>query len=186
MKESNIDKKKNKYNGKKIALIGHMGSGKSILGKLIAKKLKLIHIDSDKLIEDKTKKTINEIFNIEGEENFRIIEENIILNLKNKNNFVLSLGGGSILSLKVRKFLLKDFITVFLDVEINELVQRLKNSSKRPLLITNDIEKKIKELDIIRRQYYLLADIKLKNFKTLKDTFLSFIVEYKRLYEKNN
>ena len=163
-----------------------MGSGKSVLGKLIAKKLNLIHMDSDKIIENNTKKTINEIFNSEGEQSFRETEENIILNLKNQNNFVLSLGGGSVLSLKVRKFLKDNFITVFLDVDIEELVQRLKNSSKRPLLIKNDIKKKITELDAIRRQYYLLADIILKNYKTSNETYLNFISEYEKLNEKNH
>ena len=83
MKEPNLAKKKRNYNDTKIALIGHMGSGKSVLGKLIAKKLNLIHMDSDKIIENNTKKTINEIFNSEGEQRFRETEENIILNLKN-------------------------------------------------------------------------------------------------------
>ena len=74
MKDPNILKNYQKYQSKKIALIGHMGSGKSIIGKLIAKKLKLKHLDSDQLIEKYTKKNINLIFETEGELGFRIIE----------------------------------------------------------------------------------------------------------------
>ncbi|SVE56805.1 uncharacterized protein METZ01_LOCUS509659, partial [marine metagenome] len=94
MKNPNILKNFQKYKNKNIALIGHMGSGKTSVGKLIAKKLKLKHFDSDQLIEKYTKKTINQIFDSEGESGFRIIEEKTILNFINKKNIVLSLGGG--------------------------------------------------------------------------------------------
>ena len=77
MKDPNILKNYQKYQSKNIALIGHMGSGKSVTGKLIAKKLKLKHLDSDQLIEKYTKKNINQIFDTEGELGFRIIEEKI-------------------------------------------------------------------------------------------------------------
>ena len=66
---------------KNIALMGHMGSGKSVLGNLISKQLNLNHVDSDKLIEKKTNKTINEIFQTKGESYFRLIEENVILEI---------------------------------------------------------------------------------------------------------
>ena len=102
MKELDKKHKNEDYNNKNIALIGHMGSGKSLIGKLIAKKLKFKHLDSDKLIEKKTSIKIKDIFNNQGESSFRNIEEKIILSLTNQNNLVLSLGGGSILSKKIR------------------------------------------------------------------------------------
>ena len=104
----------------------------------------------------------------------------------NKKQFVLSLGGGSILSQKIRKFLQNNFITLFLDIDIHILIERLKNSSKRPLLLNVDIEKKIKELDILRRKYYSLADIILKDHKNPSDTLSNFFVKYNKLNEKNN
>jgi len=186
MKDPNIQKNYKNYMRKNIALIGHMGSGKSLIGRLIAKKLKLEHLDSDRLIEKYTKKTINQIFEIEGETGFRKIEEKIILNLIKNNKFILSLGGGSILNHKIRKFLQNNFITLFLDIDINILTERLKKSSKRPLLLEVNIEKKIKELDIIRRKYYLLADIILKNNKNQTDMLSNFFIEYNKLNEKNN
>ena len=186
MKDQNMLKNYQKYQNKCIALIGHMGSGKSIVGKLIAKKLKLKHFDSDQLIEKNTKKTINQIFNTEGELVFRIIEEKTILNFSNKKNIVLSLGGGSILSQKIRKLLKKEYITLFLDVDIATLIKRLKKSSRRPLLLNVNIEKKIKELDSSRRQYYLLADITLKNYESPLETLSEFLKKYNKLNEKNN
>jgi shikimate kinase len=140
-----------------------MGSGKSLIGTLIAKKLKFHHLDSDKLIEKETNQKIKDIFNQLGEAAFRKIEEKLITNISNKDNIVLSLGGGSIISSKVRKFLKINFITVFLDVDIKILAERLNKNSKRPLLADVNIEKKIKELDNIRRKYYSLANITIYN-----------------------
>ena len=186
MKEPNIPKNYSNYINKSIALIGHMGSGKTLIGKMIAKKFKIKHIDSDQLITKKTKKTINHIFENEGETNFRKIEENVILELSNDTKFVLSLGGGSILSNNIRNLLNKKFITLFLDVNIFKLTQRLKESKKRPLLLNVNIEDKIKELDTIRRKYYLLADIQLENCKNAIDTYALFLKKYNKLNEENN
>jgi len=169
-----------------IALIGHMGSGKTILGKLIARKIKFKHIDTDGLIEKNSKKKIHEIFNQNGENSFRKIEEMTILNLTDKKDIVLSLGGGSILSNKTRTLLREKFTTVFLDVEISVLVDRLeKSSSKRPLLMGINIEDKLKKIDNARRKYYLFADIILKNQGTVEEALKSFIKEYNKLNEKN-
>ena len=165
-----------------------MGSGKSLLGKLIAQNLAYQHLDSDKLIEKERKKKIIDIFSTEGEASFRSIEEKVILNLYNKNKIVLSLGGGSILSKKVRDFLKNDFITLFLDVDKNILVERLKKTSKRPLLLDTNIEKKIKELDIVRRKYYSLSDIILTNNEEPDKIIKIFLHKYSLLInnEKNN
>ncbi len=185
MKDPILKKNYKNYEEKNIALIGHMGSGKSIIGKLIAKKLNILHIDSDQIIEKNSNKTIKEIFIKMGEEKFRLIEEKTILALNTEKKIVLSLGGGSILSHNIRKLLKKAYITVFLDVNINILKQRLQNSKKRPLLINVDIEKKIKKLDIQRRKFYLLADITLKDFENTNATLSNFIKEYEKLNEKN-
>ena len=91
---------KTKLNNKKknIALIGHMGSGKTTLGKILSKELKMRHIDTDKLIENKQKKTISYIFKEKGEKYFRELEEKLILDIPYQQNLIISLGGGSIIS----------------------------------------------------------------------------------------
>ena len=174
----NLDKITKKH--KNIALIGHMGSGKSLIGRIIAKKLNIQHFDSDNLIEKLSKKKINEIFSLQGEIKFRKIEEKVILSLMGEKNIVLSLGGGSILSKKTRDFLKNDFITLFLDVNIKILVERLKNNIKRPLLIDVDIEKKIKQLDRIRKKYYLLADVIIDNNSKPEEIVEIFLSKYKK------
>ena len=186
MKESTFKNINSQYQRKNIALMGHMGSGKSLIGKLLAKEMKYKHVDSDKLIVKFAKKTINDIFKHQGELAFRKLEEKIIIELKDKENIVLSLGGGSILSKKVRDLLKKKFITVFLDVDFSKLKERLEKNLNRPLLKNTDIMKKIKEMDQVRREFYLLADIVLNNYDSTQDTISDFFIKYRELNEKNN
>ena len=186
MKSPNFRKKYKKHIEKSIAIIGHMGSGKSLIGKLIAKELNYRFFDSDKIIEKNTKKSIKNIFHSEGEARFRTIEEKTIINLQYERKMVLSLGGGAILSSKTRKLLKNHFITVFLDTDFEILQQRLKNSYKRPLLLNENILQKLKELDNIRRKYYLLANIKINNYESPENTVSIFLKEFNQLNEKNN
>ena len=184
MKDLNkLEENKEKH---RIALIGHMGSGKTAFGKLISKKLNLNFYDSDRLIEKQKMRKINELFHIYGEATFRTIEEETILSIPLAEKMVLSLGGGAILNKKVRNFLKKNFTTVFLDVNISLITERLKKSYKRPLLLNTNIEKKIKELDLSRRKYYLLADIKLENCGNAIDALKLFLKKYNDLNEENN
>jgi shikimate kinase len=183
MKDPHLNKE---YYKKNIALVGHMGSGKSSIGKLISNKLNIDFVESDQLIEIYAKKTINNLFDLYGEAYFRKIEKKIILDLQHKNNIVLSLGGGSILNEEVREFIKNNFISVFLDVDIATLIDRLKYSKKRPLILNTDIGKKIKELDTKRRKYYLLADIILTKYNSSSETLSQFLEEYNRFNEKNN
>ena len=78
-----------KLGKKNICLIGLMGSGKSVVGKLLAKELRMRYYDSDELIEKKLNKSINQIFSDHGEKYFRNIEESIVLSLLQKKNCIL-------------------------------------------------------------------------------------------------
>ncbi|HJO13506.1 MAG: (d)CMP kinase [Pelagibacteraceae bacterium] len=169
-----------------IAIIGHMGAGKSIVAKTLAKKIDFKHIDSDYEITRFAMKSINKIFQEKGEEYFRNIETEIVLKLIEKKNVILSLGGGTILSGLIRDKLKKNSITLFLDVSLLELEKRLKKSTKRPLLKNVDIAEKVKELDIVRRKYYLLSDITIKNTNSPIDTCKNFIKKFAYFHEKTN
>ena len=169
-----------------IAFIGHMGSGKSIVGRMLARNTNFQHIDSDSEITRFAGKSINQIFKENGEEYFRDIETMILLKLIDKKNVILSLGGGSILNKLVREKLKNNSITVFLNVDLVELERRLKKSTNRPLLKDVDIRVKIKNLDISRRKYYLLSDIIIKNTNTVADTCQSFIKKFTNFNEKSN
>ena len=127
MENYNFKKKLAVLNKINVALIGHMGSGKSILGQTIAKKLLIDHIDTDKEISKFDNSTINDIFLSKGESYFRDLESKIITRLLNQNNIVLSLGGGSILNKQIRDKL-KSKKTI-----IKKLVNN-RNNTKMPTI----------------------------------------------------
>ena len=139
---------------KNICLIGLMGAGKSVIGKLLAKELRMRYYDSDNLIEKKLNKSINQIFSDHGESYFRNIEEDIVLSLLDKKNCVISLGGGSILSELTRKALFINSYSVYLKVDIEILYERLKKSKKRPLIFNKNIKEKLIHLTQDRNKYY--------------------------------
>ncbi len=169
-----------------VALIGHMGSGKSVLGHIIAKKLNIYHIDTDEVLSKFENSTINDIFLSKGETYFRNLETKIVTKSLDQKNIVLSLGGGSILSRQTRNKLKSHSITVFLDTNLRDLKKRLAQSHKRPLLKNVDIFSKLKELDTERRKYYLKADIRIQNANSINKTYLNFIEMFSKLNEKNN
>ena len=134
-----------KIKKKNICIMGLMGSGKSIIGKDLSKYLNLEFYDTDKEIELKMKKSISSIFEEDGEDYFRDIEEKICLELLTNNNCIISLGGGSIINKKIRKVIKKNSYSIYLQVQLNNLVNRLKSSKKRPLLNQN-----VNKIEIIR------------------------------------
>ena len=164
----------NKINKKNIAIMGHMGSGKSSFGKKIAYLYNIEHIDSDNEISKFENATINDIFSLKGEAYFRKIESKIVLQILEKQNVVISLGGGSILKKEARVEINKQSFSVFLDVDINLLNKRLKKSKNRPLLKDGNILTTLKQLDSERRKHYLNADITIDNSSSLSKAFLTF------------
>ena len=135
--------------------MGLMGSGKSIIGKDLSKYLNLKFYDTDKEIELKTKKSINEIFEKDGESYFRKIEEKICLELLTKNNCIISLGGGSIINKKIRKAINQNSYSIYLEVKLDNLENRLKSSKKRPLLNKNSNKKEILKISIMRDESFM-------------------------------
>ena len=152
--------------------MGLMGSGKSIIGKDLSKNLNLKFYDTDKEIELRTNKKISEIFKEEGESYFRDIEEKVCIEILTNDNCVISLGGGSIISKKIRKIIKKNSYSIYLQVTLNNLLKRLKFSRKRPLLNNNSNKSEImRKLLKDRQKYYEKADLIIKNngdkFQTL-------------------
>ena len=103
-----------------LTLCGMMGSGKSLIGKKLAKEINFSFVDTDKLIEEDRGKSINKIFKEDGEEYFRKLEEKIILNILQKKKYVIALGGGSVENDSVRNFIKNNSYNIFLDVKIDK------------------------------------------------------------------
>ena len=120
-----------------------MGSGKSTVGKKLAKKLGWKFIDLDSEIEMQTGKSINKIFDEEGEDTFRKLEKREYEKTAETTNTVIATGGGIILSDETRKRLQELGEVVYLDVDINTLENRLRDKMDRPLLQTGKSLKNI-------------------------------------------
>ena len=116
-----------------LVFLGMMGSGKSSIGSLVAKKLRLDFIDIDKEIEKELGLSVSKIFEIKGEDYFRRFEENITLKLLKINSTVVSLGGGAFVNKVIRKEVLKNHISFWLNWNDEILINRIKNSKKRPI-----------------------------------------------------
>jgi shikimate kinase len=168
--------------GKNLTLTGMMGVGKSTIGKIISKKLNYKFIDIDKLIEKKEKLTINLIFKNKNESYFRKIENEITLFELKKNSSVISLGGGAFLNSAIRKNAKKLSSSFWLDVPIEELSKRLKNSKQRPLLFGKNIKETVKKIYFERKKFYNEADYKIK-CNSLKSEEIANKILY--LYEKS-
>ena len=153
-----------KIKKKNICIMGLMGSGKSIIGKDLSKYLNLKFYDTDKEIELNTKKSISTIFKEDGETYFRDIEEKICIELLHHNKCVISLGGGSIINKKIRKVIKQNSYSIYLQVNLKNLLNRLKSSNKRPLLDQNVNKKEtLQNLYTNRRKFYEKADLIVNN-----------------------
>ena len=166
---------------KNLVLLGMMAVGKTTLGKIVAKKQELKFIDIDASIEKKNSMTIKEIFKKKGEKFFRMEEEKEVLKSLEKNNCVIALGGGAFMNKTVRENILKNAISIWLNVDIKTLNQRVKWNQKRPLLKEENNQKKITELYAERKDIYKLANHKIECDNLSKKNIAEKIIA---LYEK--
>ena len=143
---------------KNLVLLGMMGVGKSTLGKIVAKKQGLIFIDTDLNIEKKHSMKILEIFEKKGEDFFRLQEEKEVLGSLKKKECVIALGGGAFMKKTVRDKILKDTVSIWLDINLKTLNKRIKWNNKRPLLNEENNLKKINKLYDERKNIYKLAN----------------------------
>ena len=166
---------------KNLVLLGMMGSGKSIIGKLISKKLKLKFIDIDNAIEKEARMKIAEIFSKKGEKFFRNLEEKITIKLLESSNSIISLGGGSFVNEKIRKEVITNNFSFWLNWNNSTLLNRIKNSHKRPIAFySNDQE--LEELIEKRKKVYSEADFEINCNKLSKTEIVKKI---SILYENN-
>ncbi len=149
-----------------IILIGPMGSGKSTIGSLIAKRLHRDFMDSDHYIEERTGVDIARIFDVEGEQGFRDRESKALIDLLSQSDRVIATGGGSVLRQENQRLLKQKGYIVFLDTTVNQQMQRLRRDKKRPLLQTENPRERLEALLAERRPIYLdLADLTIKTDK---------------------
>ena len=166
---------------KNLVLLGMMGSGKSTIGYLLSKSLDLEFCDIDLIIEKEVGCKIAEIFNREGESSFRKIEEKTSIKILKLKNKVISLGGGAFLNENIRKEVLSNNISFWLDWKKDTLINRIKRNNKRPI-VNNSDENELKKLISKRIKIYSMADFKIDCEKFSKNEITEKIAD---IYEKN-
>jgi len=144
---------------KNIVLTGFMGTGKTEVGREIARLLGYNFVDADDEIVKAEGMPITEIFAKKGEPYFRDLETKIIKALSKRTNSVISTGGGAVLREENLSALRENGIIVLLTARAETIYQRTKGDSTRPLLQVDDPLKKINELLSARMPYYMKADI---------------------------
>ena len=158
-----------------------MGVGKSTVGKNLAQKLSYNFVDIDRTIESREGSTINLIFKNKSESYFRKIENEISLEKLRKKNTVISLGGGAFLNKSIRREVKNTSVSFWLDVDVSELIKRLKKTKKRPLLYNKNLNVTVNKIYLERKKTYSEADFRIKcNF--LKSEII--VNEVLKLYEK--
>jgi len=163
-----------------IILCGFMGCGKSTIGKAISKKIKYEFIDSDEFIEKHEKMTIPEIFEKFGEDYFRNKETDSISKISKLDHCVVSLGGGAVLNKENAKVLKTSGKLFFLNISAQEVYNRLKNDTSRPLLQTDDKLTAIssllsKRLPIYNEVADVIIDVDGKTVDEISEEILKFL-----------
>jgi len=138
-----------------ISLIGLPGSGKSTVGRQLARRLQIPFYDSDRLIEERLGCSIREFFECEGEQRFRDIEANVLDELTQpRSDAVISTGGGSVLRPANRQCLRERTWVVYLNSSADELFRRLRHDKNRPLLQVADPLGRLREMYRQRHPLY--------------------------------
>lgn len=142
----------------RIILTGFMGTGKTAVGELLAKKLKFEFLDTDLMVEKETGKSITDIFEKEGEPVFRSYEKQMVRKALDKEGVVISTGGGAIVDPDNLKLMKEKGLIIGLSASAEAILQRVANMDTRPLLGSKDQLKKIESLLSHRSPYYRQAD----------------------------
>lgn len=137
-----------------VALVGLPGSGKSTIGRQLARRLGLPFSDTDQVVEQRVGLSIREFFEREGEESFRNLEQDVIDELTLGEPCVLSSGGGAVLRLINRQHLKQRTQAVYLHSAPEEVFRRLRHDRNRPLLQVPDPLARLRELYALRDPLY--------------------------------
>ena len=156
-----------------------MGSGKTTIGKSLSQRLDMGFADIDSIIEKKVGLSISEIFENKGEKAFREEEEKESKKILKKTNLVIALGGGAFINENIRNEIKKSSFSVWLDLDVEMLYKRVRESKKRPLLKNSSKEELIKIYNL-RKKIYSLADFKVQCGSKNKE---QIITELLQIYE---
>lgn len=173
---------KKALNGRSIVFVGIMGVGKSTIGRRVARLLSLPFVDADAEIELAADLTVSEIFEKYGEPYFRAGERKVIERVLDQGQKLLATGGGAFMDPDTRVTIAKSAVSLWLDADIDLVMQRVSRRKSRPLLQNPDPRKVILQLMETRNPIYAKADCRFMSHDVSRDIIAAEIVE--RLYEK--
>lgn len=170
-----------------LYLLGFMGTGKSVLGKRIARRLGFSFLDSDAEIEKKCGMETKDIFAKFGEEKFRAMEREFIESGHRQNNCVVACGGGMCCREGMPELIKSKGVCVVLFSSPEEIFERVSKNNKRPLLNVENPLEKIKSLLKERTPYYMKSGVAIAadpNLKVSEEHILRIYASKKKLWEK--
>jgi len=150
---------------KNIVLVGLSGSGKSTLGNILSSLSGYALVDTDAIIVKLQNRSINNIFETNGEEFFRTLETQVSKEISAFDKQIISTGGGIVLKEKNLEYLKQNGIVFYLKTSVNSLLKRLEGDNTRPLLKTDDVKKKLENMLEIRGKLYEKADVTIETDK---------------------
>ena len=146
----------------RVILIGPMGSGKTTIGQLIAKRLDIAFRDTDQVVEEETGRTVSDIFLEDGEDAFRLLEKGVLRNELLSDGTVLALGGGAPISMDAQSALRAIASpVVYLDISLATVAPRIGFNRDRPLLLHNP-----------RCQWQTLMEVRRPIYESIADTVI--------------
>ena len=177
-KESSRPGVSRKFQSGNLILVGMMGSGKTTMGRALAKHLGKVFIDSDEEIIKRTGVTIPHIFDVEGEAGFRQRESASIRELVRRDNTVLATGGGVVIDEQNRELLQQNGIVIYLKASVHDLWYRTRHDRNRPLLQTGNPHAKLTELYQLRDPLYRqMSDIVVQSGRQNAHTLMLHVAD---------
>ncbi len=169
-----------------IVLIGLMGAGKSTIGRRVATLLGLPFRDADTEIETVSRMTIPELFATYGEPEFRDLERRVIGRLLEDGPMVLATGGGAYMNAETRAAIAQAGISIWLNADLDVLMQRVSRRQNRPLLQNPDPRGVMQKLMTERYPVYALADLQLKTRDETKEVVAAELIDVLVKYLEEN
>ena len=160
-----------------LVLVGLMGAGKSVIGRMTATSLGLDFVDSDHEIERVSRMTISELFELYGEAEFRALEARVIARLIGAGPQVLSTGGGAFVEPATRELIKREGVSLWLKADFDVLWDRVRKRDSRPLLRTADPQRTLRDLMERRYPIYAEADIVVQSRDVRKEVVVGEAIE---------
>ena len=148
---------------KSVVLIGLMGCGKSSVGKMLSEAIGVPFSDTDNIIEKEVGKQVYQIFDDFGEKYFRQVEEKVVERTLRDNPHIISTGGGSVISPKIRELIKIKSCSIWIQCDVHMIAKRIFNQGNRPLLKHKNVLDTLIEKNEDRVEFYSQADIHIKN-----------------------